>query len=58
MIRQEGRSEVLAWVRSGSSGNSCPGQERARTIPRKDGLCQELPGSQSQDRAVLLAPDP
>lgn len=40
--RQEGRGEVLAWVRAGSSDGPCLGQERARTPSRKDGLCQEL----------------
>lgn len=49
---QEGRSEVLTWGRAGSSGSSFPGQERARTIPGKDGLCQEPPRSQSQGRAA------
>lgn len=50
--RQEGRSEVLTWVRAGSSGSTFHGQERARTTPGKDGLCQEPPRSQSQGTAA------
>lgn len=52
--RLEGRSEMRARVRSGSSGSSCPEQERATVTPRKEGLCQEPLRSPSQGRAAPL----
>lgn len=51
----EGISEVPAWVRSESTGSCCPGQERARTTPRKGSLCQEPLRSRTQGRALLIS---
>lgn len=44
---------MLAWVKSGSSDNPCPGRERAGTTPRK-----ELPRSQSRAGLLPSPPDP